>query len=87
MQTREENWGTMSTSLRKWFNGPPPGAPRTKDEGEFEKDPPEKTDPPLDTFAIVQMDVREVDYVDLVHNRRQLYTKNGLEWNEEALNP
>ena len=87
MQTRQENWETMSTSLRAWFNGPPPGQPRTKDEKEFEKDPPEKSEPPVDSFAVVQMDVREVDYVDLIKNVRQSYSKSGLEWKEEALNP
>ena len=87
LQTRQENWGTMSTSLRAWFNGPSPGAPRTKDEKEFEKTPPDTSDPPVSSFAVVQMDVREVDYVDLLNNKRQLYTKNGLDWKEEALNP
>lgn len=77
----------MSTSLRAWFNGPPPGHPRTKDESEFEKTPPDTSDPPVDTFAVVQMDVREVDYVDLFNNKRNLYTKNGLDWKEEPLNP
>ena len=77
----------MSTSLRAWFNGPPPGQPRTKDESEFEKTPPEKEEPPVSSFAVVQMDVREVDYVDLLNNTRSAFTKNGLDWKEEALNP
>jgi hypothetical protein len=86
MQTRQENWETMSTSLRAWFNGPSPGAPRS-DEKAFEKEPPATSDPPVPSFAVVQMDVREVDYVDLANNRRQSFTKTGLDWKEQSLNP
>lgn len=75
----------MSPDLKKWFNGPPPGQPRTKNEEEFDKDPGDS--PPVKSFATVQMDVREVDYVDLLNNTRSQYNKNGLEWEEQALNP
>ena len=89
MQIRQENWEHMSADLRKWFNGPPPGQPRTKNEEEFEKDPPDNSEgkPPVKSFAVVQMDVREVDYVDLLNNKRSQFQKNGLEWDESALNP
>lgn len=85
VQTRQENWEKMSPDLKKWFTGPPPGQPRTKNEEDFDKDPPDSA--PVKSFAVVQMDVREVDYVDLVDNKRFLFSKNGLEWEEQPLNP
>jgi len=85
-RTRQENWEDMSTSLRAWFGGPPPGAHRSEEKA-FEKEPPAASDPPVPSFAVVQMDVREVDYVDLVSNKRQNFTKSGLDWKEQALNP
>ena len=87
MQIRQDKWEDMSTDLRKWFNGPPPGQPRTKNEEEFEKDPPDSHAPAVKSFAVVQMDVREADYVDLLNNKRTRFSKNGLEWEEQALNP
>ena len=29
----------------------------------------------------------QVDYVDLLNNKRQAYTKSGLDWKEQELNP
>ena len=77
----------MSKSLRAWFNGPPPGEPRTENEEEFSKPPPDTSDPPVPSFALVICDVEEVDYVDLRSNERQLFKKKAGQWSDEALNP
>lgn len=77
----------MSTSLRTWFDGPAPSAPRTGDESEFSKTPPSSDDPPVAAFGVVRMDIEEVDYVDLANNQRQLYLHRDQAWSEEALNP
>lgn len=87
VQVRKENWEHMSTSLRAWFAGPPPSAPRTDNEEDFDKEPPQKSDPPAPAFGLVRMDVEEVDYVNLERNVRQLYVRNGKGWTEQALNP
>ena len=91
-QARQKTWSEMSKGLRAWFNGPEPGAPRTSNEEEFEKPPPEGSDPAVPSFGLVVMDIEEVDYVDLLNNQRQVYhgaaDVGGVrQWKEQALNP
>lgn len=84
MQLVKDTWKGMSTWGRAWFLGPPPSAPQT---GSADSSTPEVTDTPAPSFAVVRLDVSEVDHVDLVANTRQLFTLNGTTWKQQALNP
>jgi PPOX class probable FMN-dependent enzyme len=91
-EARQKTWEEMSKSLRAWFAGPTPGAPRTANEEELEKPPHDTSDPAVPSFGLVIMDVEEVDYVDLLNNQRQVYhsiaaSDGQREWKEQALNP
>lgn len=87
MQARQRVWGELSPGARKQFVYPEPGVPRVEDESKFDPEPPSGEIAPLDTFALVVLEVESVDYVELFNNGRKEFEKKGGGWTETALNP
>ena len=88
MQARKRFWGEISPGARTQFVYPQPGAPRVDDESAFDKDAPSGEQAPLDTFALVVLEVDSVDYVEYSSSKeRKSFEKKGGEWSEAALNP
>eukprot|EP00243_Klebsormidium_subtile_P004119 TRINITY_DN17900_c0_g1_i1.p1 TRINITY_DN17900_c0_g1~~TRINITY_DN17900_c0_g1_i1.p1 ORF type:complete len:221 (+),score=59.30 TRINITY_DN17900_c0_g1_i1:140-802(+) len=86
-EARLKAWQAHSPKSLRQFVDPPPGRPRAPEE-EFEGDPPNQEEGPVDTFCLVTLDPKEVDYYSLKEKRRKLY-KLGEEgdWSEEEVNP
>jgi hypothetical protein len=87
VHARTRVWGELSPGARKQFVYPKPGVILTEDKRKFERDSPPGDQPPLDTFALVVLDVDSVDYVELFHNGRKEFEKTSDGWSETPLNP
>lgn len=87
MQARTKLWGDLSDGARKQFVYPQPGSPRS-DSSAFDRAPPGGDTAPLDTFALIVLEVESVDYVELFKNERIVFQEEGSgEWSEQAVNP
>lgn len=65
----------MSDGARAQFTWPHPGQTRVADPQAFSQPAPERSDPALPTFALVVLDVQEVDHLQLKENQRTIYRR------------
>jgi pyridoxamine 5'-phosphate oxidase len=88
LQARDRLWGELSDKARTQFVYPEPGKPRAEDEGAFSQESPSGDKPPLDTFALIVLEVKDVDYTEYFHmGRKCVSLQQDGSWSEQALNP
>lgn len=88
MQARQHLWTQLSSKARTQFAWPEPGTPVFTDfANQFSPAVPTEGQTALQTFALLVMDIGEVDYVALHNNSRIRFQKVGTGWQETHLNP
>ena len=80
-------WAEIPEASRQSFTGPPPGATRADDAAFAFPSPDPRT--PLATFALLLLEVVEVDHLELSASphRRRRYRRGDGDWLVEAINP
>jgi pyridoxamine 5'-phosphate oxidase len=88
VQTREHLWTQLSSNARTQFAWPEPGTPVVTDAANcLSIAVPTEGQAALQTFALLVMDIDEVDYVALRSNSRLRFQKVGTSWQKTRLNP
>ncbi|KAF5835036.1 hypothetical protein DUNSADRAFT_8039 [Dunaliella salina] len=81
-------WRGMSDKARAQYLWPAPGAPKTGKEEMPQQPPPAADQPPLPTFCLSVLSVKEVDYYETNGQTRYKYSLDGSgdSWQELELN-